>query len=278
MTRMGRIGLTAMRGGAGRGAVWCLVVVALAGCAAGSRPAVTRAPPPERMIRVGTSPDAPPVSFMREGRIVGVEPDLGQAIVDQIRRPIALVPMRFDELVPALLNGSIDAIMSGMSITPARRVRLAFSEPYMRSGLLAAASRTDLSKYATRDAILNAGANVGVRMGSTAESWAQSNLRYGRVVPYPTIDDAARELSQGRLDLIISDAPQTAWAVSEFGATLQVIPIRLTEEEIAWAFRPEDVELRQGANTALATMRRDGRLRALLQRWIPFLDKLERAR
>jgi polar amino acid transport system substrate-binding protein len=168
--------------------------------------------------------------------------------------------------------------MSGMSITPARQVRLAFGDPYMRSGLLAAASRVDASKYATRDAILNAGANVGVRMGSTAESWGQSNLRYGRVVPYPSIEDAARELSQGRLDLIISDAPQTAWAVSEYSGTLQIIPIRLTEEQIAWAFRPEDAALRVAANRALADMRRDGRLRAILQRWIPFLDKLERVR
>jgi len=265
-----------MRGGSAWRVVGWVLLGALAGCSAA--PVAPTGPPPQRLIRVGTSADAPPMTFMREGRIVGVEPDLAQAIVDQIRRPVALVPMRFDELQPALLNGSIDVIMSGLSITPARRVRLAFSNPYMRSGLLAASLRTEASKYATRDALLNAGANVGVRMGSTAESWAQTNLKYGRVVPYPSIEDAAREMAQGRLDLIISDAPMTAWAVSEFSAMLQVIPIRLTEEEIAWAFRPEDAALRDGANAALATMRRDGRLRGILQRWIPFLDRLEAAR
>jgi ABC-type amino acid transport substrate-binding protein len=262
----------------GRGVAGFLLV-GLLGCTAGPpRPVAPQAPPPPPLIRVGMSADAPPISFMREGKIVGVEPDLAQAVVDQLRRPMALVPMRFDALMPALLNGTIDVIMSGLTITPARRVRLAFSDPYMRSGLLAAALRTQASQYATRDAIMNAGANVGVRMGSTAESWGQSNLRFGRVVPYPSIEDAARELSQGRLDLIISDAPQTAWAVSEFSATLQVIPIRLTQEEIAWAFRPEDAALRNAANRVLADMRRDGRLHAILARWIPFLDKLERAR
>src|SRR5262245_56866513 len=121
----------AMRGGGGWAAAGRALLIALAGCT--GQPVVPSGPPPEPMIRVGTSPDAAPVSFMQEGRIVGIEPDLGQAIVDQIRRPMALVPMRFDELMPALLNGSIDVIMSGLSITPARRMRLAFSTPYLKS-------------------------------------------------------------------------------------------------------------------------------------------------
>jgi ABC-type amino acid transport substrate-binding protein len=212
----------------------------LVACAAPPRQVVAPPAAPERIIRVGTSPDAPPITFMQDGRI--------------------------------------DVIMSGMSVTPARQVRVAFSDPYLRSGLLAATARAQAGKYGSRDAILNTGANVGVRMGSTAEGWAQSNLRYGNVVPYPSIEDAARELSQGRIDLIVSDAPQTAWAVSSFGATLKVLPIRLTQEDIAWGFRPQDAQLRQAANTALAGMRQDGRLRGILKRWIPFLDQLERLR
>ncbi len=269
--RRPRHALTALVAGLG-------VAALLAACGPPPRQGVAPPVPQARMIRVGTSADAPPITFLQDGRIAGVEPDLAQAMVNSFGRPVALIPLEFDELVPALLDGRIDVIMSGMSITRAREVRIAFSDPYLRSGLLAATSRAQAGRYATRDAILNSGANIGVRMGSTAESWAQSNLRSGSVVPYPRIEDAARELSQGRLDLIVSDAPQTAWAVSSFAATLQILPMRLTQEDIAWAFRPEDVRLRQAANTALAAMRRDGRLRAILLRWIPFLDRLERLR
>ncbi len=254
------------------------MVIGAAACTSGPRQAVTAPAANQQMLRVGVSPDAPPVVFRQEGRIVGVEPDLAQALVDQVRRPLALIPMAFDELIPALLGGRIDAIMSGMTVTPARQVRVAFADPYMQSGLLPAARRAEAARYASRDAILRAPANVGVRAGSTAESWAQANLRFGDVVPYPSIGDAARELAQGRLDLIVSDAPQVAWAVSEHAGMLQVLRVRLTEESIAWGFRPQDVQLRQRANAALATLRADGRLRGILQRWIPFLDQLERAR
>jgi polar amino acid transport system substrate-binding protein len=254
-----------------------LGLLAVLGCTS-PRSAVTGPRPMQSMLRVGVSPDAPPIVFMRDGRIVGVEPDLAQALSDQSRRPLALIPMEFNALIPALLDGRIDAIMSGMSVTPAREVRVAFADPYMRGGLLPGCRRSDAAKYPTRASILSTGGNVGVRSGSTAESWAQANLPYANVAVYPSIADAARELSQGRLDLIISDAPQVAWAVSEHAGTLQVLRVLLTQEDIAWAFRRDDAALRGAANAALASMRQDGRLHAILQRWIPYLDQLERAR
>jgi ABC-type amino acid transport substrate-binding protein len=238
-----------------------LGLVAMLGCTGPtSRQAVSGPGAPQAMLRVGVSPDAPPIAFMRDGRIVGVEPDLGQALADQSRRPLALIPMEFDSLIPA------------------RQVRVAFADPYMRSGLLPGCRRADASKYPTRESILRMGGNVGVRAGSTAESWAEANLPYANVAVYPSIGDAARELSQGRLDLIISDAPQVAWAVSEHAGMLQVLRVLLTQEDIAWAFRRGDNALRNAANAALAGMRQDGRLHAILQRWIPYLDQLERAR
>jgi ABC-type amino acid transport substrate-binding protein len=260
--------------GLGR-AVAVLLVTATIGCSTGGTQVSSRSSD-QPVLRVGVSPDAPPVAFRRDGRIVGIEPDLGQALVDHFRRPLVLVPMDWDSLIPALLDGRIDAIMSGMTVTPAREVRVAFADPYMRSGLAAATRRGDVVKYKTRDAILRASANVGVRGGSTAESWARSNLSFANVASYPSIMDAARELSQGRLDLIVSDIPQIAWAVSEYSSNLQVVRVRLTREEIAWAFRPQDTRLRDAANGALARWRQDGRLHSILQRWIPYLDDLER--
>ena len=231
------------------------------------------------MLRVGVSPDAPPIAFMREGRIVGIEPDLAQALVDHFRRPLAL-----------------DA--DGVRIADPRAARRPHRRHHVRHDRDAGAARcgwrspirtcaraswpasgaATLAKYRTRDAILATAGNVGVRAGSTAESWAQANLPYANIASYPSITDAARELSQGRLDLIISDTPQVAWAVSEYSGMLQVVRVLLTQEDIAWAFRPQDTRLRDAANGALAAMRQDGRLRGILQRWIPYLDELERAR
>jgi ABC-type amino acid transport substrate-binding protein len=230
------------------------------------------------MIRVGTSPDAPPVSFVRNGRFTGIEPDLAQSLADQLRRPVQLIPMRWDELVPSLLRGNIDIIMSGMTVTAARQVRVAFSDPYLQSGLVPVVRRDSAGKYDNLAAIRDASANVGVRTNSTAERWVRDNLNYATVVPYPNLEDASRELAQGRLDMFVTDIPIAAWMVSQHEGDIQLVRIRLTHEDIAWGFRPGDTQLRAAANAALARWRQDGTLRAILQRWIPYLSDLERWR
>src|SRR5262249_44818052 len=106
----------------GRAAIVLTLVVAL-GCELADRPARTNPRADEVVLRVGLSPDAAPVAFMRDQRIVGIEPDLAQSLVNYFHRPLVLVPMEWDSLIPALLDGRIDAIMSGMTITPARQVR-----------------------------------------------------------------------------------------------------------------------------------------------------------
>ncbi len=258
----------------------CLALATAVGCAASTSRQVPGGPPSagQGVLRVGVSPDAPPIAFDRDGRVVRVEPDLAQGLVDHFRRPVELVPLEWDSLIPALLDGRIDAIMSGMTVTPARQVRVAFADPWMQSGLAAAVRRGDVAKYGSLAAIRDAGANVGVRAGSTADRWVREHMPYATAVPYPDLDKAARELAQGRLDLVVSDIPQVAWAVSAREGDLQLVRVRLTREDIAWAFRPQDTRLRAAANAGLAAMQQDGRLRAILQRWMPYVDDLDRWR
>jgi polar amino acid transport system substrate-binding protein len=175
------------------------------------------------VLRVGVSPDAPPIAFRREGRIVGIEPDLGQALVDHFRRPLVLVAMDWESLIPALLDGRIDAIMSGMTVTPAREVRVAFSDPYMRSGLAAATRRGDLPKYKSRDAISCALCERRRARRLDCREAGRVATTFANVASHPSITDAARELSQGQLALIVGDIPRSLWAVSEYSSNVQVV-------------------------------------------------------
>src|SRR5262245_41762351 len=126
-----------------------VVLLALvAGCSTPARP-----PSPERPtappLRVGCAPDSPPVAFRRSGEIVGIEPDFASALATELGRPLQLVQYDWVDLIPALLSGRVDVIMSGMTVTPARSVRIAFADPWLDSGLMAAMRREDASRYKT---------------------------------------------------------------------------------------------------------------------------------
>jgi ABC-type amino acid transport substrate-binding protein len=87
-------------------------------------------------LRVGVTPDYPPIISKRGKDIIGVEADLARRLALELNRPVQFIELRWEKQIPALLAGETDIIMSGMSVTKARKVRIDFSDHYLKSGLL----------------------------------------------------------------------------------------------------------------------------------------------
>ena len=67
---------------------------------------------------VGTAASMPPLNMTtKDGKIIGLDIDLAQAMADSMGVKLRLEPMQFNELLPALEVGKIDMILSGMTIT-----------------------------------------------------------------------------------------------------------------------------------------------------------------
>src|SRR5262245_16210768 len=147
-----------------------LLLALAAGCSTAARPP-SPAQPATPPLRVGLAPDSPPVAFRRAGEIQGIEPDFASALAAELGRPLQLVQYDWVDLIPALLSGRVDVIMSGMTVTPARSVRVAFADPWLHSGLMAAMRREDASRFQTVQSILTTRATVGVREGTTGEKF-----------------------------------------------------------------------------------------------------------
>ena len=78
-------------------------------------------------MRIGTEGNYPPFSFYNaDGRLTGFEVDLGNRLCDIIDASCQWETMKFNDLIPALLEGRIDAIMGSVAITAERRKRLIF--------------------------------------------------------------------------------------------------------------------------------------------------------
>ena len=249
-----------------RTATACLAIAAAAALAA-CGPTTPR-PRKQPALRVGLSPDSPPMAFRRGDDVVGLEPDFARRLGSELGRNVRFVELSFDELIPALLDGRIDVIMSGMTVTPARRFRVAFADPYLQSGLVALVRRADRARFDTADKVLRANAPVGVRKGTTGEKFVAERMPNATAFLYPTGEAAALELRQNRIDLFVSDAPLVAWLVSSNEADLAGEWNLLTRDDLAWAFRPDDAALRDAANAALARWRGDGTLDEIRARWL----------
>ena len=107
----------------------------------------------EGVLRIGITPDYPPLIFKTGEEIKGAEADFGNLLAKELKRKAQFIELPWEELIPALIGGKIDIIMSGMSITDARKVRVDFTEPYMKSGLMALMRAEDAPRYSTLESI-----------------------------------------------------------------------------------------------------------------------------
>ena len=253
------------------------VLVSLVFCACGkSKQDDQDLPKPEREpLRIGMTPNYPPMIFMQDGRYAGIEADLARGLAREFQRPLLFLPMKWEQLIPALMEGKVDLIMSGMTATTARKMRIDFSDPYFTAMLVGAMRSTDKEKYDSRESILKTQSSVGVIPGTTADAFVQRSLPNARRIAIAEIRHAALELKTMKIDLFISDGPGIVWLVSENEAELAGFWKALAEEPLAWGVRRGDQEMLTSVNRILEKWKSDGTVDEVLTRWLPYLERIK---
>jgi ABC-type amino acid transport substrate-binding protein len=226
---------------------------------------------PPNALRVGVTPTYPPIIFKQGGEMTGVEADLARLLGTRLGRPVHFVEVTWDQQIDVLMSGRTDIIMSGMSVTEARTVRIAFSEPYLEGGLMAAVRSEDLSRYGSREALLQTDGVIGAIERTTGDVFVQRNFPNARRVTLSLASDGALALRRRTIDVFVHDGPSIAWLVSANEADLAGIWQPLNKENLAWGIRRDDPVLLGQVNEALAAWKRDGTLTEVLVRWLPYL-------
>ncbi len=254
------------------------LVLLAASCARPVPPPTTPAPVPSPSVQkelvVGTSGDSPPYSTRRAGTIAGLEPDLAIQVGKVLGRPVRIVNVPWDGLFDALGDGRVDVVMAGVTVTPERERRFAFTEPYLQTGIVVLIRGADRKRFGSLKAVCKRPHTVGVVAKSTGEQYVHDRCTKIDPVVYVTADDAVVAVASGRNDAVVHDAPVLAYLRAQQAVELDLVPIGITDERLAWMVRKDDTALLQALNGALATMRRDGTLDRVLERWIPDLEKV----
>lgn len=247
----------------------CVLLIAVGFFAAGCK---TILKPFKSPLRVGVTPDFAPIIMKEDGILRGLEFDFAVRLADELGRRLRVVEIPWERQISALSNGEIDLIMSGMSATDLRRIRIDFCNPYMKSGQMALVRRRDAARFKTRDDILGTYARIGVKKGTTGDMFVQEKCLGAKPVQYLVPNDAALAVRNRRLDIFVYDAPAIWWLASQYESDLTVVPVLLTQEEFSWGIRPGNALLKQKVNAVLDEWEKDGTLQRLLDRWIPAMN------
>jgi polar amino acid transport system substrate-binding protein len=238
--------------------------------AAAAAPSASGVPSP---LRVGITPNYPPIAFERDGTIVGIEPDLAAEVGKRLGVEAKLVPTAWDDLASALDGNEIDVVMSGVSVTDRRKRFVHFTDSYLKVGQMVLIRHEDQTKLSKPEAMNEKGARVGVERLTTGARYARDDLNRATIVEFDSVDAGIEALREKQVDFFIHDAP-TVWRVTgrypHADPALVGLYRPLTNEEIAWAVRKQDADtLGNALDRVLADMQSDGKVQEILDRWIP---------
>ena len=223
-----------------------------------------------QLMRVGIDPDYPPIAYKEDGKLQGIEVVLARQMGRELGKDVELVETPWEQLIPALNAGKIDVIMSGMSITEERKRLVSFTEPYMRVGQMAIIRSEDIGRLSSPRALYETPLRVGFVAGTTGALFVESNLSRAQPVALKSGEAGIPALRAGQIDVFIHDAP-TAWRLAADPMETEVVALYwpLTEEQLAWAVRKSDVQLRDELDAMIGRWKKSGRLQATLNQWIP---------
>jgi len=253
------------------GMLLSLLCTFFTGCSAYERARPIVVKEPVKPIRIGVAPGTPPYIFKEGGKIVGIEADFARELANKIGRPMQFVEMPWERLIPALLDKKIDIIMSGMSVTKARRLSVSFTQPYITNGLMTLMRTSDSQTYTSPEKIYNTSRTIGVVKGTTADVFVQRKCPKATIGTYIRTEDALRALKRNGITLFIDDGPVIAWLFAQNDSEFSALFVPLTEEYTAWAVRPGNEKLINKLNTILSEWEKDGTVHRILKKWLPYV-------
>lgn len=244
------------------------IVVLVAGCI------TQRVAPDPSVLRVGISPNSKPVAFKQGGEIAGIEADFAQLLGKELGRKVVFIEVPWKQQIEYLEKNKTDIIMSGMTITSARNIRIDFSRPYMQSGMSGLFRRDAYDPAGLlASTIINQNKRIGAVKGTTGEMFVLQRFPRSEKKTYSTASAAASALTNGKIDMFIHDAPMVWWLSALNERELVAFPDVLNVEPVAWGVRKSDTQLLDQINAAVAKWEKDGSRQKIIQKWIPIIGQ-----
>ena len=220
-------------------------------------------------LKVGTHPTFAPFEFSdQDGNVIGFDLDVIKAIAKANGDEIQIESMPFDGLIPSLLTGNIDVIISGMTITDARKKRVLFTDGYYDSNLSYLIKKDKADVYTSAEALK--GKTVCVQIGTTGHAFADT-ITPGNVKALNNESDAILELSNGGCEAVINDRPVNLYYLkkSNLDTLVDVVDPKFKEnvDSFGIAVRKGNNELLEKLNKGLKDLQASGELDKIHVKW-----------
>lgn len=221
----------------------------------------------EGVIKIGLSIFRPWSMRDLNGELVGFELDVGRELAKDMGVEVEFVPTSWDGIIPALVSGKFDVIISGMSITPQRNLTVNFSDPYAYSGMTILANKAMTEGFSLKD-YNSADVTFAARRGATPAAVIADMFPEAELLLFDEDGASTQEVLNGNAHATMSSEPTPSEAARRYPETLYV-PFNEAFQAggEAFALRKGDPDAENFFNNWIGTKTRTGWLKERHDYW-----------
>jgi polar amino acid transport system substrate-binding protein len=219
-------------------------------------------------VKLGTEGAYPPYNYVDDsGNVGGFDIDVGNELCTRAALTCEWVVNEWDTIIPNLIAGNYDAIIADMSITDERKQTIDFTDNYFPPdpSTFVSAAGTTYDYEALK------GLKIGAQSSTIQAGYLNDKLKADNtILTYDTQDQELADLNAGNLDLVFIDGSVAGEIAAGSNGALKIDgPDILLGNGAGIGLRKADTELKDKLNTALAAMKADGTLDALIIKYFP---------
>ena len=217
-------------------------------------------------IKIGVKYDVPPFGFKnpQNDEIEGFDIDLGQAIADKLGVKPNFIEAISDNRIPFLQDGTVDLVLSTMTINAERDQEIDFSEPYyIARGRILVPQDSEITGV---DSL--AGKKVCTALGSTYEETIKEQAPKADLRLVDSYSECLELVQNGAVDAVSTDD------VILTGMIIQDDTLKLTEgdplttEPYGAGIKDGDAEFKEFVDGVLEEYKSDGGWGEAYEKWI----------
>lgn len=203
-----------------------------------------------------------PYEYVDGEKVVGIDPDIAQAIADYYGLELVIQDMDFNNALLAPQNGTADFAAAGVSINEERLQTMDFTMEYATSDQVILVRKGFTGITGEKDL---AGMKIGVQESTTGDLYCQ-DMEYKDVFAYKKYLVGAEDLKNGKIDCIIMDDMPAQTIAKQNSDTLEVLNLVLFTDKYALTVKKGNTEMVEALNTVLKELIAEGKIESFTKK------------
>ncbi|MBG0775534.1 MAG: transporter substrate-binding domain-containing protein [Desulfovibrionaceae bacterium] len=221
-------------------------------------------------LRVGFESGYMPFEMTdKKGEFVGFDVDCAKEMAKAMGVKLVTINTGWDGIIPALMTDKFDIIMSGMTVTQERNLKIGFADPYIIVGQTILLNKKHAGKVLSYKDLNDPKYIVTSKLGTTGEQATKRMIPKCTYKSFETEQEAFLEVLNGKADAYVYDQPNCVVQYAQQGAGKVIFLDKpFTYEPLGWAINKGDPDFLNWLNNFLRQLKNDGRYDAIYNKWI----------